>query len=94
MAVTGSMYVVVQQVSITDKYPYEATVSLRNECNQNITKFPIRNTTESLEDVFDNRQCAVITEDQLYGFVRGNEIDMEVTIKKFRQQKWKEDPHS
>ena len=92
------MYVVVQQVSITDKCQYEATVSLRHECYPNITRFPIRKTTESLEDLYDNRQCAFITQDQLYHFVRDNETDMEVTIKKFRQHKWPEEgspaPHS
>jgi hypothetical protein len=92
------MYVAVQQVGITDDRQYEARVSLRDGSYQIITTFPIGKTMEYLEDIFDNRKCAFITEEHLYNLVKDNEIDMEVTIKEFRKRKRTEEdtaaPHS
>jgi hypothetical protein len=86
------MYVVVQQVGVTDKkYLYTVEIKKPGEIGGEaaITIHAIMgNTTESFDAIFKDKRCMSIHEDRLIPFKIFNTLFMQVAITEFRSIKW------
>jgi hypothetical protein len=88
---TGIMYVVVQQVGITDtRYQYKVEFNMPSVIGSKISHIihtDMSNISESFEDIFKTRMCMSIQKARLAPFIKFNILFMKVTITEFRPRK-------
>jgi hypothetical protein len=81
----GVMFVIVQQVGVTNRtYGYTVEFLENNEQGDICRSFTAYKITEPFQPIFDNGRCMAINMDSLGPYVRQGELSMSVGINEFR----------
>jgi hypothetical protein len=79
----GVVYVIVQQVGVTsEKYRYTVNFLGDDDTDEIILGYDVKEISEPFDKAFESGKCVAIAEERLRPFIRGDQMQMAVKIKK------------